>query len=301
MSAIRVLSIQSHVVHGYVGNRCTSFALQIHGADVDIINSVQLSNHTGYSTWTGEAVGADQIWELYQGLIRNDLTDYTHVVTGYINEPSVLSAVEKIVRDLKIRNPSIKYFCDPVLGDLGKLYPLVPREMVDIYRDRILALAHVVKLNQTELEHLVCQKITCLDHVLLAIDKLHQLDNIAMVVVSSVFLEKDKIMIIGSKKTENSGPNASFQRYLMTINQVKENFIGTGDLFTSLLLVWTEKKDFSEAIRYTVSALQDVINVTVQQLPTVSLKFKEIKLVQSREFLLNPTLLDPPTEIRPLD
>ena len=43
----RVLSIQSHVVHGYVGNKCAVLPLQLHGFDVDPINSVQFSNHTG--------------------------------------------------------------------------------------------------------------------------------------------------------------------------------------------------------------------------------------------------------------
>jgi len=51
----RVLSIQSHVVHGYVGNKCAVFPLQLHGFDVDPINSVQFSNHAG-KTECGSAV-----------------------------------------------------------------------------------------------------------------------------------------------------------------------------------------------------------------------------------------------------
>lgn len=46
-SVKRVLSIQSHVVHGYVGNKCCVFPLQSLGYDVDPICSVQFSNHTG--------------------------------------------------------------------------------------------------------------------------------------------------------------------------------------------------------------------------------------------------------------
>lgn len=47
---IRVLSAQSHVVHGYVGNKCATFALQTHGIEVDSINTVQFSNNTGMTT-----------------------------------------------------------------------------------------------------------------------------------------------------------------------------------------------------------------------------------------------------------
>jgi hypothetical protein len=43
----RVLSIQSHVVSGYVGNRCAVFPLQLLGFDVDFVNTVNFSNHTG--------------------------------------------------------------------------------------------------------------------------------------------------------------------------------------------------------------------------------------------------------------
>nr|KAF6379770.1 pyridoxal kinase [Myotis myotis] len=42
----RVLSIQSHVVRGYVGNRAATFPLQVLGFEIDAVNSVQFSNHT---------------------------------------------------------------------------------------------------------------------------------------------------------------------------------------------------------------------------------------------------------------
>jgi len=47
LESTRVLSIQSHVVHGYVGNKCAVFALQTHGIETDPINTVQFSNNTG--------------------------------------------------------------------------------------------------------------------------------------------------------------------------------------------------------------------------------------------------------------
>ena len=43
----RVLSVQSHVVSGYVGNRAAAFPLQLLDIDTDVINSLQYSNHTG--------------------------------------------------------------------------------------------------------------------------------------------------------------------------------------------------------------------------------------------------------------
>lgn len=52
---MNILSIQSHVAYGYVGNRAATFPLQRLGFDVWAVNTVQFSNHTGYGAWKGEA------------------------------------------------------------------------------------------------------------------------------------------------------------------------------------------------------------------------------------------------------
>ena len=82
MAAKRVLSIQSHVVHGYVGNRCAVFPLQLLGYEVDFINSVQFSNHTGYPVTKGSIMDGEQLTEIVAGLRANGLLEYTHLVTG---------------------------------------------------------------------------------------------------------------------------------------------------------------------------------------------------------------------------
>ena len=81
----RVLSIQSHVVSGYVGNRAAVFPLQLLGFEVDFINSVQFSNHTGYPTFTGKSqvLDGDGLLDLTTGLLNNGLTDdYSYILTG---------------------------------------------------------------------------------------------------------------------------------------------------------------------------------------------------------------------------
>ncbi|XP_066359425.1 2,3-bisphosphoglycerate-dependent phosphoglycerate mutase 1-like isoform X2 [Miscanthus floridulus] len=78
----RVLSIQSHTVQGYVGNKSSVFPLQLLGFDVDPINSVQFSNHTGYPTFRGQVLDGKQLWDLIEGLEANQLLHYTHLLTG---------------------------------------------------------------------------------------------------------------------------------------------------------------------------------------------------------------------------
>ncbi|KAG8384152.1 hypothetical protein BUALT_Bualt04G0088500 [Buddleja alternifolia] len=169
----RVLSIQSHTVQGYVGNKSAVFPLQLLGFDVDPINSVQFSNHTGkllislhsnslrpetrweviwYPTFKGQVLNGDQLWDLIEGLEANNLLYYTHLLTGYIGSVSFLNTVLKVVDKLRSINPGLTYVCDPVLGDEGKLY--VPQELVSVYREKVVPVASMLTPNQFEAEQL---------------------------------------------------------------------------------------------------------------------------------------------------
>ena len=183
---MRVLSIQSFVSRGYVGNKCAVFALQIMGYDVDAINTVSLSNHTGYKVWRGEVMSGDQLFEIFSGLKDNGLLDsYTHLLTGfsfffiiiiiqvvliynficssktflfffknqnhppkgYIRSASSLQRIHEIHTILKKLQPNLIFVCDPVMGDDGKLY--VPEENVAIFRKLVLRADYLFP-NQTE-------------------------------------------------------------------------------------------------------------------------------------------------------
>ncbi|KAH9306546.1 hypothetical protein KI387_010950, partial [Taxus chinensis] len=105
----RVLSIQSHTVQGYVGNKAAVFPLQLLGFDVDPINSVQFSNHTGYPTFRGQVLNGEQLWALIEGLEANDLLCYTHLLTGYIGSVSFLDTILQVVEKLRSVNPDLIY------------------------------------------------------------------------------------------------------------------------------------------------------------------------------------------------
>ena len=101
---------------------------------MDPINSVQFSTHTGYPGWRGEVLQGQQLSDLVEGLKASGLLKgYTHMLTGYIGSASFLRAVLDTARAVRAENPQMRYFCDPVMGDNGRLY--VPSELVDIYRE----------------------------------------------------------------------------------------------------------------------------------------------------------------------
>lgn len=127
------------------------FPLQLLGFDVDVINSVQFSNHTGYPNgWEGEVLDGTMLTKLVDGMDRNMLISdesgcprIGNILTGYIGSESFLRAVVSVVQKLKGVNSKCRYVCDPVLGDNGKFY--VPRELVDIYRRDVLPLVSAAK------------------------------------------------------------------------------------------------------------------------------------------------------------
>jgi pyridoxine kinase len=116
-----VLSIQSHVVAGHVGNDAAAFTLQRLGIEAWPIHTVQFSNHTGHGSWTGQAFAAAHVRELVDGLdARGLLGRVDAVLSGYVGSAETGEAIADAVRRVKVKNPAALYCCDPVMGDVGR-------------------------------------------------------------------------------------------------------------------------------------------------------------------------------------
>jgi len=151
---MNLLSIQSHVAYGHVGNAAAVFPLQRLGVEVWPIHTVQFSNHTGYGKWRGEVFGADKIREVMQGIEeRGVLPTCDGVLSGYMGSAEIGAAILDAVDRVKAVNKSARYCCDPVIGDVGRgvfVRPGIPEFM----RGRALPAADVVTPNQFELDYL---------------------------------------------------------------------------------------------------------------------------------------------------
>ncbi|KAJ4770319.1 Pyridoxal kinase [Rhynchospora pubera] len=285
----RVLSIQSHTVQGYVGNKSAVFPLQLLGYDVDPINSVQFSNHTGYPTFKGQVLNGDQLWDLIEGLAANDLLYYTHLLTGYIGSASFLSTVLKVVNRLRSINPNLVYVCDPVMGDEGKLY--VPQDLVSLYREKVVPVASMLTPNQFEVELLTGMRVTSEKDGLEACNILHAAGPTKVVITSMVI--DDKLHLIGSHQ---KGKSQTPEQFKIVVPKIPAYFTGTGDLMTALLLGWSNKypDDLGRAAELAVSSLQAVLRRTVADYEKAGFDPQtsslEIRLVQSQEDIRNPPI-----------
>eukprot|EP01107_Rhizomastix_libera_P005940 TRINITY_DN20048_c0_g1_i1.p1 TRINITY_DN20048_c0_g1~~TRINITY_DN20048_c0_g1_i1.p1 ORF type:complete len:298 (+),score=74.24 TRINITY_DN20048_c0_g1_i1:36-929(+) len=233
----RVLSIQSWVVHGYVGNKCSTVALQTLGIEVDPMNTVQFSNHTGYPTFRGTVTTADELWNIWLGLNESGVAQYTHLLTGYCRNVDALKKVAAIADTIKERYKDFVYVCDPVMGDDGKLYVSVTQEVVETYKTEILKRASVLLPNMTELEALTDMKITTLSEAEKAIDCIHQ-KGVPVVIAKSIVLPSlpQKMNVIIS-----SIDGGVTTRHMLSVDRIPGVYSGNGDLFASLILGWTSK------------------------------------------------------------
>lgn len=151
---MNILSIQSWVAYGHVGNASAVFPLQRLGAEVWAVNTVQFSNHTGYGAWKGDVFTGEQVARVIAGIAdRGVLPRCDAVLSGYTGDSGIGSAILDAVAQVKAANPRALYCCDPVLGDDDRgiyVRPGIP----ELMRDRSLPAADIITPNRFEAEFL---------------------------------------------------------------------------------------------------------------------------------------------------
>lgn len=181
---VNLISIQSHVVYGHVGNSAAVFPLQRIGVEVWPIHSVQLSNHTGYPDWKGRVFDAGLIRDLVSGIEqRGVLGECDGVLSGYIGAADIGGVVLDAVAAVKRANPAAHYCCDPVIGDVGRGV-FVREDVAAFIKAKAVRAADVVTPNQFELDYLSGRQSRTLAEARDAIKALHDLGPRAIVVTS---------------------------------------------------------------------------------------------------------------------
>lgn len=163
-----ILSIQSSVAYGHVGNSAAVFPLQRLGIDVWPVLTVHFSNHTGYGSFRGPVLAADQIAEVLRGVEeRGVLPSCDAVLSGYMGDVSLGALVLDAVAKVKAANPKAIYCCDPVLGDVDRGFFVRPG-LPEFMADKAVPQADIITPNQFELEFLAGREVKTLADALAA-------------------------------------------------------------------------------------------------------------------------------------
>ncbi|OHV08873.1 pyridoxal kinase PdxY [Kushneria phosphatilytica] len=179
-----IVSIQSHVAYGYVGNRAAVFPLQRLGLEVTAINTVQFSNHTGYGAFTGQVFSPEHLRDVLDGVeALTGLTDMQAVLSGYMGDEGIGRAVLDSVHRVRLANPDALYCCDPVMGDIGRGF-FVREGIPEWMRAHAVPSADIVTPNQFELGWLTGREIVTLADALEAAAQLRALGPRVVLVTS---------------------------------------------------------------------------------------------------------------------
>ncbi|MEI8147077.1 MAG: pyridoxal kinase PdxY [Alphaproteobacteria bacterium] len=227
---MNILSIQSWVAYGHVGNASAVFPMQRLGHEVWAVHTVQFSNHTGYGAWKGRVFDAPMVEELVEGIAdRGVLGQCDGVLSGYMGSADIGNAILGAVAKVRAANPNALYCCDPVIGDVDRgvfVRPGIPEFM----RDKALPAADIVTPNQFELEWLVGSPVKTLAEAKSAIEAIHR-KGPRTVLVTSLLVEDtpaDQIDLLAS------GPDGMFRVRTPRL-QISVN--GAGDAIAALFFV----------------------------------------------------------------
>jgi pyridoxine kinase len=181
---MNILSIQSWVAYGHVGNASAVFPMQRLGCEVWAIHTVQFSNHTGYGAWKGRVYDGTMVDELVEGLAeRGVLGRCDGVLSGYMGSSDIGNAILAAVGRVRAANPAATYCCDPVIGDVGRgifVRPGIPEFM----RDQAVPAADVITPNHFELEYLSGRPVRSLADAKAAVSALHAIGPKVVLVTS---------------------------------------------------------------------------------------------------------------------
>ena len=274
---MNILSLQSHVAYGHVGNSAAVFALQRLGVEVWPIHTVQFSNHTGYATARGHAFDAAHIRELTQGLRERDVLRHCDgVLSGYVGSAEVGAAILDAVAEVKRANPRALYCCDPVIGDVER-GAFVKPEVADFMCACAVPAADIVTPNHFELEQITGHTARSLPDALAAIDALRKLGP-KIVLVTSLLTDETPADAIDLAACDEAG------RHRLRTPKLPVAAHGAGDAIAALFLAhYLRTGSAAEAMSRAAASVFGILKRTAE---TGS---SEMALIEAQDELVNPS------------
>lgn len=252
-----VISIQSQVVHGHVGNSAAVFPMQVNGLLVAAVPTVLLSNNPHYDTLRGQVLDASLVADLLTGVEERGLVETSrYILSGYLGSAANGAVVADFVRRARQRNPMIEYICDPVMGD-AHTGTFVPDTVVECITSSLAPMADILTPNLFEVSHLAGGMPHDFDDLHRAIQNTRRRDGARIVVTSCLFADTppdclENIVFEPAGVTRLPSPRLPIVP------------AGTGDLFTGLLASsLSGGNDLVSSTRSAASAVTRVLQRTI--------------------------------------
>jgi pyridoxine kinase len=274
---VAVLSIQSHVAYGHVGNSSAVFPLQRLGIEVWPVHTVQFSNHTGYGEWRGRVFDGPAIEEVVGGIAeRGVLGGCDAVLSGYLGSADIGHAVVQTVQRVRAANPAAVYCCDPVIGDVGRgvfVRPGIPEFM----RETAVPAADLVTPNHYELDALSGITTRTVSEVTEAVAAVQALGPRVVLTTSLVTDDtpEDAVDLLASE---------GGRHFRVRTPRLDVSVNGAGDAVAALFLAhWLDTRDAGTALGRAAASVHGLLAATE------AAGSREILLVDAQEEVVAPS------------
>jgi len=275
---MKILSIQSAVAYGHVGNSAAVFPLQRIGVEVLPVYTVNFSNHTGYGAWRGPMIDPADVREVLTGVEeRGVFGQIDAVLSGYQGGEGIADVIIDAVARVKAANPAAMYACDPVMGNARSgcfVAPAIP----DLLRDRVVPVADIITPNQFELGYLTGTTPDTLESTLASADAARGMGP-GTVLVTSVERPDREEGTIEMLAVNDAGA------WLVTTPHLPMKANGSGDVTAALFSAhYVSTRDAKSALERTVSSVFELLRTTLES------GERELRLVESQDAYANPPL-----------
>jgi len=272
-----ILSIQSHVVYGHVGNSAAVFPLQRLGREVWPLMTVQFSSHAGYPGFKGRAFDAAMIDDCVAGLAAiGVMARCAGLLSGYLGRAEIGDAALRALERIRAANPDAVYACDPVIGDMGRgVY--VAADVAEFFRDQAIARATISTPNAFELEWLTGMPARTLAEASAALVALRGRGP-EVVVATSLGLDETPPDALDVMAADAGGV------WRLRTSKLPIAVNGAGDLFAALFFHhWLESRSAPEALSKAASSAFGVVAATL------AAGDRELALIAAQEELVRPS------------
>ncbi|MDU0368580.1 pyridoxal kinase PdxY [Microbacterium sp. KSW4-17] len=275
---MKVLSIQSAVAYGHVGNSAAVFPLQRIGVEVLPVYTVNFSNHTGYGAWRGPLISPDDVAAVIAGIEdRGVLPEIDVVLSGYQGGEGIGDVIIDAVSRVKKANPDAVYACDPVMGN-AKSGCFVAPAIPELLRERVVPVADIITPNQFELGFLTGTEPGSIDSTLASADLVRERGP-RTVLVTSVERPDREADTIEMMVIDDAGA------WIVQTPLIPMKANGSGDVTAALFTAhYRRSGDAADALARTASSVFDLLSNTYES------GSRELRLVESQEAYAHPRL-----------
>lgn len=275
---MKILSIQSAVAYGHVGNSAAVFPLQRIGVEVLPVYTVTFSNHTGYGAWRGPLIDPADVGEVITGIEeRGVFGSIDAVLSGYQGSEGIGDVIIDAVSRVKAANPKALYACDPVMGN-AKSGCFVAPAIPILLRERVVPVADIITPNQFELGFLTETEPDTLESTLASVDLARAMGP-RTVLVTSVERPDREEGTIEMLAVDDAGA------WLVQTPHLPMKANGSGDVTAALFTAhYVETGSAQTALERTASSVYDLLQATLDS------GERELQLVEAQEFYANPRM-----------